>query len=211
MTTALAAAIRRPRSRILRLLLKPGNVLPALVWMFLVVNQAVNSGFPPSPSTGGLLLINTTAMVLFVVRRDATKVGSPLDGAIALAGTFIVSALHDAGQLKDAELLPTAVQAVGVAGWAVSLSYLGRSFGIVAADRGLVARGPYAVVRHPIYAFEALFFVGYMIAVPEPRTFLIIGAWAALQVLRILREEAIIEGYSEYKTRVRWRILPFVW
>lgn len=210
MTTA-STAIRRPPRWLTRTLLKPGNILPALVWMFLVFNQASNSAFPPSPSTAGLVLINTVAMVLFVVRRDPTKVAGKIDGAIALAGTFSVSFLKDAGQLQDADLLPTLVQAAAVVGWAVSLSTLGRSFGVVPADRGLVRHGPYRLVRHPIYAFEALFFIGYMAAVPTPRTFIVIPVWAVLQVARIIREERIIEGYEAYTNNVRWRLIPFVW
>ena len=186
--TAATSAIGRPPRWLTRALLKPGNVLPAMVWMFLVANQALNSAFPPSPSTAGLVLINTVAMILFVVRRDPTKVAGKIDGAIALAGTFSVSFLKDAGQLQDAELLPTLIQAAALAGWAVSLSTLGRSFGVVPADRGLVRHGPYRFIRHPIYAFETLFFIGYLAAVPTPRTFIVIAVWAVLQVVRIIRE-----------------------
>lgn len=191
--------------------MKPGNVLPAFVWMFLVFNQAANSSFPPSPSTAGLVLINTVAMLLFVVRRDPARVAGKIDGAIALTGTFSVSFLKDAGQLQDANLLPTALQAAALVGWTLSLATLGRSFGVVPADRGLVWHGPYRFVRHPVYAFEALFFLGYLIAVPAPRTFLVIPVWAVLQVIRIVREERIIGGYDEYRRGVRWRIVPFVW
>ena len=210
MTTA-TTAIRRPPRWLTQALLKPGNVLPAMVWMFLVFNQALNSAFPPSPSTAGLVLINTVAMILFVVRRDPTRVAGKIDGAIALAGTFSVSFLKDAGQLQDAELLPTLIQAAGVVGWAVALSTLGRSFGVVPADRGLVRHGPYRFIRHPIYAFETLFFIGYLAAVPTPRTFIVIAVWAVLQVVRIIREERIIGGYDEYRQGVRWRLIPFVW
>ena len=209
--TAATTAIRRPPRWLTRALLKPGNVLPAMVWMFLVANQALNSAFPPSPSTAGLVLINTVAMILFVVRRDPTKVAGKIDGAIALAGTFSVSFLKDAGQLQDAELLPTLIQAAGVLGWAVALSTLGRSFGVVPADRGLVRHGPYRFIRHPVYAFETLFVLGYLAAVPTPRTFIVIAVWAVLQVVRIIREERIIGGYDEYRQGVRWRLIPFVW
>jgi len=209
MVTAQAALPRR--RQIIRALLKPGNTLPAIVWLFLVFNQAANSGFPPSISTSGLVIINTTALALFMVRRDASKVGSLLEGVLAVSGTFVASFLKDAGQLHDARLLPTLVQVAGLLGWAASLATLGRSFGIVPADRGLVRHGPYRFVRHPIYAFEALFFFGYLLAVPTPRSFIVIAVWCVLQVARIVREERILGGYEAYREQVRWRVLPFVW
>jgi len=199
---------RRP-SLLVRLL-KPGNTLPVTVWVFLVISQAVNSPFPPSLSTALLVVINTEAVVLFMLRRDATRVGNKVEMVIALSGTFIVSFL-EGNEARDTHWLPSAIQVTALLGWAVSLSYLGRSFGIVPADRGLVQSGPYRYVRHPVYAFEALFFIGYMVAVPTPRTAIIIALWAALQITRILREERIISGYEEYRQRVRWRLLPGVW
>jgi len=221
MTTATEPSVPI-RRRLIRALIKPGNTLPAFVWLFLVFNQAVNSGYPPSPSTIGLVVINSTALVLFMIRRDASKVGTPIEGLLAISGTFVESFLKDAGQLRDAQLLPTLVQAVALAGWAASLATLGRSFGIVPADRGLVQHGPYRFVRHPVYAFEALFSVGYLMAAPDASSALlgsslavpnagIIALWAVLQVARIVREERILGGYEEYRQTVRWRLIPFVW
>jgi len=209
MATAQASLPRR--RQVIRALIKPGNTLPAIVWLFLVLNQAANSGFPPSISTAGLVVINTTALVLFMIRRDASKVGSLAEGVVAVSGTFVASFLKDAGQLHDAKLLPTLVQVAGLLGWAAALATLGRSFGIVPADRGLVRHGPYRFVRHPIYAFEALFFLGYLMAVPTPRSFIVIAVWSMLQVARIVREERILGGYEEYRQRVRWRVLPGIW
>lgn len=200
--------VRRPRAR--TTLLKPGNALPAAVWLFLVFNQAFNSPFPPSLSTALLVLINTVAVILFMMRRDATRVGGKLDTVIALSGAFIVSFL-EGPEIRDTHLLPSAIQLIALFGWAYSLISLGRSFGIVPADRGLVQHGPYRFLRHPIYAFEALFFVGYFAAVPTLRSAIILLAAFTLQVLRILREERIIEGYEEYRRKVRWRLLPGVW
>ena len=221
MTTATQPSVPI-RRQLIRALIKPGNTLPAFVWLFLVFNQAVNSGYPPSPSTIGLVVINSTALVLFMIRRDASKVGTPIEGLLAISGTFVESFLKDAGQLRDAQLLPTLVQAVALAGWAASLATLGRSFGIVPADRGLVQRGPYRFVRHPVYAFEALFSVGYLMAAPDASSALlgsslavpnagIIALWVVLQVARIVREERILGGYEEYRQTVRWRLIPFVW
>lgn len=199
-----------PRSSSVRAFLKPGNILPASVWLFLVFNQAFNSPFPPSLSTVLLVFINSVTLLLLVFRRDATRVGNKVELLIALSAIFIVAFLKGptAGNIH---WLPTAIQVIALLGWALSLMTLGRSFGIVPADRGLVQHGPYRYVRHPIYAFEALFFLGYLIAVPTLQSAIIIAVSSTLQIVRILREERIIEGYAEYRRTVPWRLIPGVW
>ena len=191
-------------------LLKSGNILPASAWLFFVFNQAVNSPFPPSLSTVLLVLINSVTIALFIVRRDATRVGSKAEMLIAVSAVFIVAFLKGP-TAGDIHWLPTTIQIIALLGWAASLATLGRSFGIVPADRGLVQHGPYRFVRHPIYAFEALFFLGFLMAVPTLRSGLIIAVLLTLQAVRILREERILTGYGEYRQQVRWRILPGVW
>jgi protein-S-isoprenylcysteine O-methyltransferase Ste14 len=195
---------------------RPANWVPAIFWFFLVVFQATTAVKEPSISTFGLVAINTVALVLFVTRRDATRVGTTVEGMIAVAGTFVVSLLlivakEDGATLHGAPLIPTLIQAAGIAGWAVSLVALGRSLGIAPADRGLVRHGPYRFIRHPIYAFEALFFLGWLIAEPTPQNGAILLIWAVLQIARIVREERILGGYDDYRQAVRWRIIPFVW
>lgn len=189
-----------------------------MVWLFLVFLQAVKVYEQPWVSTVGLLLINTVALILFVTRRDASRVGNFWEGLIAVSGTFVVSLLlivsnndEEATLGPDAALLPTVIQFVGIAGWAVSLVALGRSLGIAPADRGLVRHGPYQFIRHPIYAFEALFFAGWLINVQTIPAAVIVAVWAALQIARIIREERIIGGYDAYKQSVRWRVLPGIW
>jgi protein-S-isoprenylcysteine O-methyltransferase Ste14 len=215
MATAQAAVpIRR---QLIRSLIKLENTVPALVWLFLVFFQAAKVYEEPWVSTIGLLLINSVAMVLFVTRRDASRVGNFWEGVLAVSGTFIVSLLlvisngEETTLGRDAAIVPTTIQCVGIAGWAVSLVALGRSLGIAPADRGLVRHGPYRFVRHPVYAFEALFFLGWLINVQTLSAALIIGVWAVLQIGRIVREERILGGYDEYRQQVRWRIIPFVW
>lgn len=197
----------RPRAREL---LKPGNILPASAWLFFVFNQAINSPFPPSPSTLLLIFINTVTIVLFITRRDATRVGNKMELLIAVSGTFMVAFLKGPNA-QDIHWLPTTIQLIALIGWAAALMALGRSFGIVPADRGLVQHGPYRFVRHPLYAFETLFLLGFFLALPTLRSGVIIVATLTLQAIRILREERILQGYEGYKTKVRWRVLPGVW
>ena len=208
--TSTARALPAPRVSRVRAVIKPGNILPALAFMFLVVSQTMRSEFPPSLSTALLILINGVALVLFVIRRDATRVGNKIEMVIAISGTFIVSFLAGP-KVRDTQVLASVVQIVALAGWAGSLMTLGRSFGIVPADRGIIRHGPYRFVRHPIYAFEFLFFGGYLLAVPTWRSAAIIAVWSVLQIVRIVREERILAGYDGYRQQVRWRLVPFVW
>jgi len=205
------------RKQLIRALIKLENTLPALVWFFLVVFQLAKVYEEPWVSTIGLVLINSVAMVLFMTRRDASRVGNFWEGLLAVSGTFVVTLLLIVSNDEDATLGPgaspvaTVIQCIGIAGWAASLVALGRSLGIAPADRGLVRHGPYRFIRHPLYAFEGLFFLGWLINVHTISAAIIIAAWTVLQVARIIREERILGGYEEYRQQVRWRLIPFVW
>lgn len=113
------------------------------------------------------------------------------------------------------EQVPPVVLVVGVSGYALvlwSLLTLGTRFGIAPADRGLVAHGPYCLVRHPMYLGELVLRLALVSTSPQP--ILAAGlflAMAAIQALRAIREEHIISGYPAYALQVRFRLIPGVW
>jgi protein-S-isoprenylcysteine O-methyltransferase Ste14 len=89
---------------------------------------------------------------------------------------------------------------------------LGLRFGIAPADRGLVAHGPYRLVRHPMYLGELVLRLA-LVSV-SPQLFLAAGLFAllaAIQVWRAMCEERIIQGYPRYAVQVRYRLIPLVW
>lgn len=95
-----------------------------------------------------------------------------------------------------------------------SLLSLGRRFGVYPALRGLVTRGPYRLVRHPMYLAYVIADIGYNLQEWNFGTALLVMAgWASL-IYRIQAEERIISqnaGWSTYAAAVRYRLLPGIW
>ena len=95
-----------------------------------------------------------------------------------------------------------------------SLLSLGRRFGVRPALRGLATRGPYRLVRHPMYLSYMIADIGYNLQEWNFGTALMVMAgWASL-LYRIFAEERILShnaGWSAYVSLVRYRIIPGLW
>jgi len=95
-----------------------------------------------------------------------------------------------------------------------SLLSLGRRFGVYPALRGLVTRGPYRFVRHPMYLAYVIADIGYNLQEWNFGTALLVMAgWASL-FYRIQAEERILSqnaGWSAYAASVNYRLLPGIW
>ncbi len=95
-----------------------------------------------------------------------------------------------------------------------SLLSLGRRFGVFPALRGLVTRGPYRLVRHPMYLAYVISDIGYNLQEWNSGTALmVIVGWASL-LYRIHAEERVLSrdaGWSSYIALVRHRLLPGLW
>jgi Isoprenylcysteine carboxyl methyltransferase (ICMT) family len=106
------------------------------------------------------------------------------------------------------------LQVPGLAIAIVSLLALGRSFGFVAADRGLVTRDPYAVVRHPVYAAYIVIQSGYLLQAISPRNIAVLVLATGCNAGRIIAEERVLAASSAYgacRRRVRWGLRPGLW
>jgi protein-S-isoprenylcysteine O-methyltransferase Ste14 len=84
----------------------------------------------------------------------------------------------------------------------------------VAAEQRVISTGPYAIVRHPMYAAGAVWFMGMPLALGSYWGFLVLLAMLPALLWRLLDEESFLArnlpGYAEYCDRVRWRLLPGV-
>jgi protein-S-isoprenylcysteine O-methyltransferase Ste14 len=163
-----------------------------------------------------LLLISESIVVVFVLlRRRATTIsrrGS--DWLLGFAGTLLpLLALPAQGE----PVVPVALCAAFLTGgiclnlWAKLT--LRRSFGVVAANRGVKISGPYGLVRHPMYAGYMLTHVGFFLSGPNVWNACIYGVLLCIQVGRILAEERVLNqdpAYRELSIKVRYRLVPFV-
>jgi protein-S-isoprenylcysteine O-methyltransferase Ste14 len=88
---------------------------------------------------------------------------------------------------------------------------MGRSFGILPGNRGIVSKGPFRLVRHPIYAGWFLLTVGYLASYPSWTSCLITLATIHFMMWRIQLEEDLLNDdpdYRRYCGMVPFRLLP---
>ena len=79
----------------------------------------------------------------------------------------------------------------------------------------VVSTGLYGIVRHPMYAVTLVLFLSMPLVLGSAPAFLVFLAYPAIIARRIRNEEEVLTaelpGYAEYKQKVKWRLLPFIW
>ena len=164
-----------------------------------------------------LLLTEFYTLLLVLLARRATMRDT---SGLAMLATFyavcFVVLLGPTGTIRLApEWIGVALQVAGMAWQFTAKIVLGRSFGLLPAQRGVVMAGPYRVVRHPIYFGYLIGHVGFLLANFSWQNAGVLALLYLAQVLRIRREESVLAAssadYRGYQRRVRWRLLPFVY
>ena len=85
----------------------------------------------------------------------------------------------------------------------------------VQEDQTVVDTGLYGIVRHPMYSATVLLFLSMPLVLGSLPSFVIMLAYIPIIAKRIRNEEMVLEkelkGYTEYKGKVRYRLIPFIW
>lgn len=93
-------------------------------------------------------------------------------------------------------------------------AYLSRTIE-VQENQTVIDSGLYGVVRHPMYMSTVLLFLSMPLVLGSLISFVILLAYLPIIAKRIRNEEQVLEagldGYSEYKKRVKYRLLPYIW
>ena len=160
-----------------------------------------------------LFLVSEGAVALFVLFRRTTDQISvrPFDWIIAFVGTMLAMLVTPSGGGWVGGVVFL------LAGMLLSLGAkfsLRRSFGVVAANRGIKKGGLYAAVRHPMYLGYFLSNAGVLMINPSWLNAAVLGMWAVCQIVRIHAEERILlqdADYRDHAQKVRFRIVPYVY
>ncbi len=156
-------------------------------------------------------------VILYLTRRPTpNRHATRLGGGVAMVGTFCLTAVvlvpAPADAPSDRLILASVVTFLGTVFASWSLVALGRCLAIFPEVRGLVQRGPYRWIRHPVYLGEIVAGLGIVLAKPHPLVLLVFAAFVGLQYWRTLFEEAALgaafpEAYPAYRARTG-RLLP---
>ena len=101
--------------------------------------------------------------------------------------------------------------------WAVVLkqnAYLSRTIKVEEGQK-VIDGGLYGVIRHPMYTATIFLFLSMPLVLGSMVAFFVFLLYPILIVVRIIYEEKVLEkeldGYTEYKKKVKYRLIPFIW
>lgn len=192
------------------------RLLVSGVFTYMVVSRLEALNDPGTRIWFILYIVSEGLVVVFVLLRRHTSDVTlrPADWLIAVAATGLPLLAKPSESSPVPALVGLILVATGIVFQISAKLTLRRSFGLIAANRGVKRGGPYGIVRHPMYAGYLSSHVGLFLLSPILfNVILYIGAWAA-QLIRIRIEERLLQAdpsYREYSGDVRFRLIPGVY
>jgi protein-S-isoprenylcysteine O-methyltransferase Ste14 len=188
-----------------------GNIVLALAffaaaWPNLL---ALDSGLADAIWASGAILMGALSLVRIpprVMRLDVPALAAT--AAMLTLPCLMRSTVASAGLVQWSGLT---LEVFGVVLSQSARIVMGRRFGILPANRGIVSSGPFGVVRHPIYAGWLMLSLGFAMAYPSWRNFVVMIAAVPASLWRIRVEEGLLAEdpeYRLYRSRIPWMLIP---
>jgi len=186
-----------------------------VVSLFTLMAVRIGSDFLVTGRVTGLLLLASELLVIVLTMMRRTT--SIVDRSYR-ARTLTALSMLGPVMLRPAATAPLAPETLTVLCSVVGLSIviggklsLGRSFGLIPANRGVVSKGLYRFVRHPIYLGYLIIHASFVAANPTLwNIVMLIGADLALMCRAVCEEKTLgrDDAYRGYQQVVRWRVVP---
>ena len=191
----------------------PVNIGMAILWAQLVLLSVQKWQLQNEPVSLGILVYNTLLLFMFLTRRESKQTsGKMLDWLIPIGTVAASMLLRPVATAFHAFALTGAIiQTIGICAVVLALGSLGRSFGVIPANRNVKISGAYSFVRHPLYAAEILFYTGFIIGHPSMRNFVLFLVIVLGQMWRAVSEEHLLlndKKYKDYFSSVQYRFIP---
>ena len=180
--------------------------------------------FVPMLILGAVLFVKSPE--LLQKRLDAKEKESTQKGVVALSALlfiagFVVAGLdHRFGWTQVPMWCVMAASVILIVAYALYAevmrenAYLSRTVKVQDGQK-VIDSGLYGIVRHPMYAVTIWLFLSIPVILGSWWALLCFLPYVAVIAVRIVNEEKLLEseleGYSEYKKRVKYRLFPFVW
>ena len=153
-------------------------------------------------------------------KQAAQKGVQSLSGLVFIAG-FVLAGLDFRFGWSDVPLpVVIAASVIFLAGYGLYAevmrenAYLSRTVK-VEAGQTVISTGLYGIIRHPMYTASILMFLSIPLVMGSWYALIPFALYPALMVIRVLDEEKLLtaelEGYSAYKSKVKYRLIPFIW
>ena len=180
--------------------------------------------FVPMLILGAVLLIRSPELLqkrLNAKETDRTEQGVVKAAALIFIAGFVVAGLDYrfgwSQMPRPVVIVASVILFVSYALYAEVMrenAYLSRTVEIQEGQK-VIDTGLYGVVRHPMYAVTLWLFFSIPVVLGSFWALLCFLPYGAVIAVRIVHEEKLLEaslaGYAEYKKRVRYRLIPFVW
>ncbi len=180
--------------------------------------------FIPMLMLGVVLFIKSPN--LLKKRLDAKETEKTQRGVVGLSAVVFIGGFLVAGLDFRFKWLPLPKTAMIVASVVFLLSYvlyaevmrenayLSRKIE-VAENQKVIDTGLYGVVRHPMYMATVIMFLSIPLILGSIYSFLVFLGYPVIIAIRIKNEEQVLterlSGYAEYKQKVKYRLIPFIW
>ena len=193
----------------------PINVFIAFLWSQFVLLAISDWLVHSEPLNLGVIIHNTLLLILFLTRRKSMDTSyRVLDWIVPIFVLTCVMMLRGKQTpIQILNVLSNSLQILGILGIIISLFSLGRSFGVIPANRSIQTAGAYKLVRHPLYTCEMVFYLGFLLGNFSPRNVILVIVIIAGQVWRSLSEEKLLSKdmtYCHFLNLVRYRFIPGV-